>query len=340
MESICALFVTLILVLPLAVQLQMLIADPKKLCTIFHYYASAPSLVEPKKTSSPNILQHYTVEPSVFNATDSDSKILLTNLRSVSSSPVVANARASIHRDRAAVDAGTVENGPGASRLAVHSSTFVKTDQPLPVVDIGWTYSSYRYKTFGRCLRNYYGDKYPPGEVVLNLMQLNLFDSCTNVAEMLTGGLFDFVNEDSGGTPAAVASKPEIEYLNPLDHFVARQAAASDTVERFTETEEEERDRCHDDTSAYLGVAAAGGGIGPVITGREKNQLDRRSSRKIEAPLANAICPRRGVFTGRMTLDPVGIRRSWNAAAHRRPRRMLRVRLDPGQERAPVSDWG
>ncbi|XP_017892610.2 uncharacterized protein LOC108632486 [Ceratina calcarata] len=290
MESICALFVTLILVLPLVVQLQMLIADPKKLCTIFHYYASTP-LEDSKKTSSPNILQHYTVEPSVFNAADSDSKILLTNLRRISSSPP-GNVGASIH-DRTATEA-TGKNGtsPGAIQLARHSSTFVKTDQVLPVVDIGWTYSSYRYKTFGHCLRNYYGDKYPPGEVVLNLMQLNLLDSCTNVAEMLTGGLFDFLKEEKAGSHS-VASKPEIEYLNPLDHFVVRPTGASDTVERFTETDG--RNRCHDDTSSitFLGEATV---IGPVINGREKNQLDRRSSRKIEAPCKYYLSSSRRVY--------------------------------------------
>ncbi|XP_033348654.1 uncharacterized protein LOC117232949 [Bombus vosnesenskii] len=273
MASIYALFLTLILVFSIVVQLQMLIADPKKLCTIFHYYAT--NAEDSNKSSVRNILQHYSKEPNVFSVPSSDSKISLTNLRTVSSWPVIPNQTLSIPNPTVKTEAtNSMETEPNV--VAKYSSTFVKTDQVLPVVDITWDYNSYRFKTFESCLRNCYGDRYPPGEVVLNSMQLNLLDSHTNVP-MNVAGLFDFMKEESEPRLNTVSRKLEIEYLNPLDHFVTKQPGRPETMERFTETDEQDR---------WYNTAKSQeeNDIGPVITGREKNQPNRRSSRKIEAP--------------------------------------------------------
>ncbi|XP_076758785.1 uncharacterized protein LOC143428064 [Xylocopa sonorina] len=256
MESICTLFFTLILILPLVIQLQMLIADPKKLCTIFHYYATTEDSAD--KTTPIEILRHYPKESTAVNLASSNSELSLTNLRNVSSSPVISNNQPPPIPNEAADQS----RSNTALAIAKHSSTFVaKTNQELPVVDITCDYSSYRHKTFEDCLRDRYGGKYPPGGVVLNSMHLNLLDSHTSVA-----GLFDFLREDvveQRVEASVVPRRLEIEYLNPLDHFVAKQLDRPSTASRFTETE-----------------AAS---IESVINGREKKQADRRSSRKIEA---------------------------------------------------------
>ncbi|XP_043524302.1 uncharacterized protein LOC122536200 [Frieseomelitta varia] len=273
MENIYALFLTLILMFPIIVQLQMLIADPRKLCTIFHYYATDPETAD--KPPASNILQHYPKESTVFSVASSDSKISLTNLRTVSSWPVIPTQTLPIV-DSAAETEGRRTSGTRANVVAKYSSTFVKTDQVLPVVDITWNYSSYRFKTFQACLRDCYGDRYPPGEVVLNSMQLNLLDSHTNVP-LNVAGLFDFLKEESEPCLNVVSKKLEIEYLNPLDHFVTKQTDRPETVERFTETDEQ--DRRYNTAESQQKDA-----IWPVITGGEKNQPNRRSSRKIEPP--------------------------------------------------------
>ncbi|CAL7940688.1 unnamed protein product [Xylocopa violacea] len=250
MESICALFFTLILVFPLIIQLQMLIADPKKLCTIFHYYASSEDSTD--KTTPIDILRHYPKESTTFNLASSNSKLSLTNLRNVSSSPVVPNNQLPAIPSEATSQKSRTD---ATLAIAKHSYTFVKTNQELPVVDITCDYSSYRHKTFEDCLRNRYGERYPPGEVVLNSMQLNLLDSHANIA-----GLFDFLKEEPRAE--AVSRRLEIEYLDPLDHFVAKQPDRPSTTSRFTETEN--------------------ASIESTIDDREKSTADRRSSRKIE----------------------------------------------------------
>lgn len=167
---------------------------------------------------------------------------------------------------------------------ARHSSTFVKTDQVLPVVDITWTYSSYRYRTFEACLRDYYGARYPPGQVLLNSMQLNLLDSKTNVG-LRMAGLFDFIKESETKLDAsAVSRKLEIEYLNPLDHFVTRRLESPCTEERCTETTCEGIEKCltrEDDDDSLKAVIE-----------RENNDgIDRRLMKKMGIP-CRCVLPR------------------------------------------------
>lgn len=243
-------------------------ADPKKLCTIFHYYATSTPSEEADK-----MLQQYPKDRTAFNVASSNSKILLTNLRTVSSSPNLIQNHA-----LTSIPFEVEKRDSNESDIAEHSSTFVRTDQVLPVVDITWNYSSFRFRTFEECLRNCYGDRYPPGEVVLNSMQLNLLDSYTNVT-LDMAGLFDFAKEGSESHLETVETKQEIEYLDPLDHFVTKQNWKPATIERFTRTDEV--DRWHDTPSRHDEEDCD---IGAVITGREKNQRNRRSLRKMEAP--------------------------------------------------------
>ncbi|KOC60207.1 hypothetical protein WH47_07789 [Habropoda laboriosa] len=158
----------------------------------------------------------------------------LTTSRTVSSSPVLANSLSTTNEDSPSVEK-TDPTVPQRLATAKHSSVVVKTDRELPVLDITWNYNSYRYKTFETCLKNYYGEKYPPGDVVLNYMQLNLSDSRASMNA--AASMFDFVRESE--TQLSIASRrPEIEYLNPLDYFVAKQSDTPATVERSTGTDE------------------------------------------------------------------------------------------------------
>ncbi|XP_076634755.1 uncharacterized protein LOC143348442 [Colletes latitarsis] len=280
MEDIYAIIFTVILMFPFIVQLQMLIANPKKFLAIFHYYATNE---DAEKRPTPTLLQHYPKESTIIEAR-SDSKMLLASLRTASSSPAMSRAE-SISKPGTPIKAMLTE--------AKHSSTFVKTDKVLPVVDITWTYSSYRYKTFESCLRDYYGTRYPPGEVVLNSMQLHLLDSNTNTNANVTG-LFDFVKESELQLNGpGVSRKLEIEYLNPLNHFVTRQLGSPLTEDRFTETLREQADE--DRRPSSHNAAWREDPIRDVITDREKNAgINRRSSRKIELPCkCNLSAPRR-----------------------------------------------
>lgn len=113
-------------------------------------------------------------------------------------------------------------------------------------------------------------------------MQLNLLDSYTNVT-LGMAGLFDFAKEEGESSHLeAVETKQEIEYLDPLDHFVTKQHCKPATIERFTKTDHEE-DRGWDNMASWHDMEEDCD-IGAVITGREKNQPNRRSFRKIEAP--------------------------------------------------------
>ncbi|XP_076648062.1 uncharacterized protein LOC143356344 [Halictus rubicundus] len=246
--------------------------NPKKLLTIFHYYANE---AEVQRRSPPQLFEHYSRDRSAFDR-KSESKMLLTNLRNVSSTPALPGVSSGARIE-------PMESRGPAAPEAKHSFTFVKTDEVLPVVDIGWTYSSYRYKAFETCLRDHYGSRYPPGEVVLNSMQLHLLDSRTSVIGPSMAGLFDFVKESE--LPAngpEVSSKLEIEYLNPLDHFVTRQLRRPSTVERFTETSGEQHE---EDRAPSSDNSPGPDAIKAVITAQEKNaRVNRRSAKKIETP--------------------------------------------------------
>nr|XP_012139019.1 PREDICTED: uncharacterized protein LOC105662303 [Megachile rotundata] len=262
--------------------------NPKKLCTLFHYYACTEDV---NRRSSLELLQYYPKEPVIFDV-KSNSKISLTNLRTVSSSPVVPQV------------SSVRKIGKDANRSLVfsvkHSCTFVKTDQELPVVDITWNYNSYRYKTFESCLKNLYGDKYPPGDVVLNSMQLNLFDSQSNESV----NLFDFLQDSqtslTGADITGVSRKLEIEYLNPLDHFVNKLTDRPTTEERSTETLHEVADQRRSSDNACEDP------IRTIITAqripKEKN-TNRRSSRKIEPCKCNLSSHKRVYDDGKQPLE-------------------------------------
>lgn len=150
--------------------------------------------------------------------------------RTVLSSPAVVPRVASVSRQQRPVR----KTFP----LAQHSSSFVATWIELPVVDITCNYNSYRYKTLEESLRERYGGNYPPGEVVLNYIQLSTPDSRTERGNDDVGGdlLDPFDGNDAGAYSSTVSTKLETEYLNLLDHFVLRERGKAMTAGKFTET--------------------------------------------------------------------------------------------------------
>nr|XP_033334805.1 uncharacterized protein LOC117225391 [Megalopta genalis] len=267
METVYAVMCSLILMLPLIVQLYMLITDPTKLFTIFHYYASDEQAA---KDLSPKLLEHYSRNRSSFDS-KSDSEMLVTTLKSVSSTPAALS--------RIWSTTSAKKKGSSLALETKHSFAFVETDAALPLVGIGCTYSWYRHKAFEECLLDHYGPRYPPGEVVLNSMQLHLLDSRSSLGPGTTG-LFDFVKESEPALNGPEVSRNlEIEYLNPLDHFVTRQLRRPLTEERATETPGDRHEldrRASSDNAAPDPIKA-------VITAREKNaRINRRSGKKIE----------------------------------------------------------
>ncbi|XP_011692190.1 PREDICTED: uncharacterized protein LOC105452612 [Wasmannia auropunctata] len=178
------------------------------------------------------VVQHYPKLPNLLNS-NSESRMMVCLMRTVLSSPAVPRVVSSVGRQ---------QQRPAyrkAIPLAQHSSTFVATQIELPVVDITCNYNSYRYKSLEESLRERYGANYPPGEVVLNYIQLNTPDSRTGHRSGLVGDdLLDFFDSsDAGAYSSSVSTRLETEYLNLLDHFVLRERGKCPlTAGKFTET--------------------------------------------------------------------------------------------------------
>lgn len=174
-----------------------------------------------------NLVLYYPKLPDLLNS-NSESRMVVCSTRAVLSSPAVVPRVASVSRPvRKTIP------------LAQHSSSFVATRIELPVVDITCNYNSYRYKTLEESLRERYGANYPPGEVVLNYIQLNTPDSRTGhgSSRIVGDDLLDFFDGDNAGAySSSVSTKLETEYLNLLDHFVLRERGRALTAGKFTET--------------------------------------------------------------------------------------------------------
>ena len=173
-----------------------------------------------------NLVQYYPKLPDLLNL-NSESRMMVCPTRIVLSSPIVSRV-ASVGQQRPVKK--TIP-------LVQHSSSFVATRIELPVVDITCNYNSYRYKSLEESLRKRYGANYPPGEVVLNYIQLNTPDSRTKQGNNVGDDLLDFFNNnDTSMYSSSVSTKLETEYLNLLDHFVLRERRKALTVGKFTET--------------------------------------------------------------------------------------------------------
>ncbi|EFN81194.1 hypothetical protein EAI_13129 [Harpegnathos saltator] len=123
--------------------------------------------------------------------------------------------------------------------LTQHSSSYMATQIELPVVDITCNYNFYRYKSFEESLRGRYGTNYPPGEVILNYIQLNTPNSHVWIADDVgeSDDLLDVFKMNDFDTYSSLMSiKLETEYLNILDHFVWKRRERVLTVGKFTET--------------------------------------------------------------------------------------------------------
>ncbi|KAL0127685.1 hypothetical protein PUN28_003168 [Cardiocondyla obscurior] len=170
-----------------------------------------------------NLVQHYPKLPNLLSS-NSESRMVVCPTRTVFSSPDVPRV--------ASVDRPIRKTIP----LALHSSSFVATRIELPVVDITCNYNSYRYKTFEENLRALYGVNYPPGEVVLNYIQLNTPNSKAELEDNAGDDLLDFFDNNAGKYSPSVSTRLETEYLNLLDHFVLKEREQALTAGKFTET--------------------------------------------------------------------------------------------------------
>lgn len=170
-----------------------------------------------------NLVQHYPKLPALLNS-NSESRMVVCSARSVLSSPAVPR-----------VASGRYQLVRRTIPLARHSSSYVATQIVLPVVDITCNYNSYRYATFEDSLRKRYAANYPPGEVVLNYIQLNTPDSKTGI-ENVSDDLLDVFVDANVVAYSSVSTKLEAEYLNLLDHFVLKRQGKAVTAVKFTET--------------------------------------------------------------------------------------------------------
>ncbi|XP_014475330.1 PREDICTED: uncharacterized protein LOC106744806 [Dinoponera quadriceps] len=226
MESTTAIILCLILMLPLLIQLQMLVVRPRKLLETLlrrHLTESAGNI----RSSERNLVQHYPKLPGLLNS-NSESRMLVCPLRTILSSPAVPPRVTSDDTCR------YERLGRKTAPLVQHSSSYVATQIELPVVDITCNYNCYRYKSFEESLRRRYGANYPPGEVVLNYIQLNTPDSRVSMAD--DDDLLDGFEVDTGTYASSVSTKLETEYLNLLDHFVSKRRGRASTAGKFTET--------------------------------------------------------------------------------------------------------
>lgn len=199
---------------------------PRKLLATLRCYLTESA--RDARLGERNLVQHYPKLPDLLNSNSNSesSMIVWTSPRIVLSSPAVP--RVEEHRHQ--VVRKTIP-------LARHSSSYVATQIELPVVDITCNYNSYRYSTLEENLRERYGANYPPGEVVLNYIQLNTPDSRTRLGSNDIGNdLLDLFESSDVGTYSAVSTKLETEYLNLLDHFVLKRPEKALTAGKFTET--------------------------------------------------------------------------------------------------------
>ncbi|XP_032688487.1 uncharacterized protein LOC116852336 isoform X2 [Odontomachus brunneus] len=232
MESTAtAIILGLVLMLPLLIQLQMLVTRPRKLLETLlrcHLTESTRDIRRSKR----NLVQHYPKLPDLLNS-NSESRMVVCSPRTILSSPAMPPRVTS--NDTCRYERSVRKTIP----LAQHSSSYVATQIELPVVDITCNYNSCCYKSLEENLRRRYGANYPPGEVVLNYIQLSTPDSRVGMADGVGGSddLLDVFEMDDAGTySSSVSTKLETEYLNLLDHFVSRQRGKALTAGKFTET--------------------------------------------------------------------------------------------------------
>lgn len=173
------------------------------------------------QSSRPNLVQHYPKLPELLDA-NSNSKMMVCSPRPIISSPAVPQVARYEKLARKVIP------------LAQHSSSFVATQIELPVVDITCNYNSCRYQTFEDTLRSQYGENYPPGEVVMNYIQLSTPDSLVGI-EQKDNLLDPFEEGDSSMYSVSVSTKLEAEYMSLLDHFILKQREKALTESKFTE---------------------------------------------------------------------------------------------------------
>ncbi|XP_039305185.1 uncharacterized protein LOC105205753 [Solenopsis invicta] len=256
MESVSAIILGLILMLPLLVQLQTLVVRDQDLQHPWKLFAAC-RLTENASDDATwcrrNLVQqHYPKLPDLLNS-NSESRMVVCSTRTILSSPAVPRVASADRQQQQQQQ----QQQPARKTIPLvqHSSTFVATRIELPVVDITCNYNSYRYKTLEKSLRERYGVNYPPGEVVLNYIQLNMPDSRTRHENGVGNDLLDFFDvNDTSTYSSSVSTKLETEYLNLLDHFVLSEREKALTAGKFTETSSFADERSLELSSSHAGT--------------------------------------------------------------------------------------
>ncbi|XP_012257310.2 uncharacterized protein LOC105686763 [Athalia rosae] len=136
----------------------------------------------------------------------------------------------------------TPTKGSSESPDPLLSSTVIPSER-YPIFDESTivNYNSYRHKLIEETLAKQYGGDYAPGNVILNLIQLNTPDSLANVvlAKKYDGiSFFDHIKLCDALANVCATPNPDIEYPDPLSHFIPRNMRRPSTSEMETETAE------------------------------------------------------------------------------------------------------
>ncbi|KAK2588213.1 hypothetical protein KPH14_004249 [Odynerus spinipes] len=265
-ESIFALALAVLLVVPLITHLQFYLEEPskrKRNTTIPDVLSNESSTLNEnheerrKKNGSSAerirraVVMHYPAPISVDTSSSSDFDLQVgTPSRRTASTPNLCSNCAgdgwfkdeSRDADHQRIDQQGVREivkkiKPKRDVLVDRSSSFVATNSELPIIDIStFNYNSYRHKLIEASLKKKYRERQPPGDVIFNSIHLSTTDSTLGIRlnEEYEHSFFDFVEEYYDAT--AGMSIKEMEFLHPLDHFLVRGARERETSEKATDT--------------------------------------------------------------------------------------------------------
>lgn len=208
---------------------------------------------DPRDNGNRTVVMHY---PALVRLADSSSNsdvnIEMASMRTTCSTPTIKRSLTKLRREStkdSRPDHQDEQHKHALQEILLQrqktclplerSSSFLETNAQLPIIDISaFDYDSYRHKLIEASLKRQYGDRQAPGNVVLNSIHLNSISSqsAIQLSEKYSHSLFEFIEEYYDATKPL--SKPETEYLHPLDHFLVKGIARPRTADRGTETKE------------------------------------------------------------------------------------------------------
>lgn len=101
-------------------------------------------------------------------------------------------------------------------------------------------YNTYRHKLIEETLQKRYGGGYAPGNVILNLIELNTSDSAASVilGKKYDGSFFEHIKpqEQIIATVGQGSCRLDLEHPDPLVYFIPRNVRKPSTLETQTET--------------------------------------------------------------------------------------------------------